>query len=94
MGLILDLGDTRTVTELRVTSPTAGWTGAVYVSDGDPSTLADWGEPVASLPPSDAGTATIAVAEAQGSRVLVWLTDLGAGSGGQVELSEVAVVAR
>ncbi len=94
VGLIVDLGGSHTITELRITSPTAGWSGAVYVSDGDPSTLADWGEPVASLPPAEAGTATIAVSEAEGSRVLVWLTDLGSGSGGQVELSEISVLAR
>ncbi|MEL7207747.1 MAG: protein kinase [Actinomycetota bacterium] len=76
VGIILELDGTRTLDTVQILSPTTGWAAEIYVADEAGSSLADWGEPVGGGQDLD-GDAELVVEGAEGSRVLVWITDLG-----------------
>jgi hypothetical protein len=95
VGIVLPLAAVDELGSLEVTSPTAGWSAAIYVSTlTTGSVLDDWGAPVAT---ADAigGTATFDLGGASGSSVLVWITNLGDGTVGDrwsTAIAEVRVV--
>lgn len=74
VGLLLDLGDQRSVDALSLVTAEAGWSGEVYVlSDPPTDDAAAWGEPVAGgndLP----AQARLDLGGAEGRYVLLWIT--------------------
>jgi serine/threonine-protein kinase len=81
-GLAITLDGPHKLHQLRVTSPTQGWSAEVYVADAipNPPALAPWGQPVDSKQMID-GSTTFNLGGKQGSVVLLWLTDTGRTSG-------------
>ena len=76
VGLRLELAATERIGRVRISSPTSGWSVQIYVADGSPATLADWGRPVTSR--SDiAGSVDFTGLNARGQNVLIWITRLG-----------------
>lgn len=76
VGLVLTLDHSAPLRQLRVTSPTRGWSAQVFVADAPGDTLDAWGEPVSSgddIP----GNATFELDGAEGRAVLLWITQLG-----------------
>jgi eukaryotic-like serine/threonine-protein kinase len=88
VGIVLTLAGPSSVSEVEVTTPTAGWAAEIYVADAPAPDLAGWGE-VRASGTGLTGDHTFDVDGADGSAVLVWLTDVG--DGGQAELGEVVV---
>lgn len=89
VGLILDLGGTRTVDRLAVRSPTEGWTAQVHVLDAAPEgPLPADAEPVAEVA-DIAGDVDIPLAGTEGSVVVLWITRTG--PDGVVEVAEATV---
>ena len=78
LGLAITLSSTQTLHQLKVLSPTQGWSAEVFVASAVPSppSMAPWGN-VLSAQQSIPGDATFSLAGAKGSAVLLWLTDLG-----------------
>jgi serine/threonine-protein kinase len=76
VGVLLQLAAPSRGGQLAVTSTTQGWAAAVYVAGDDPADLAGFGEPVATGA-DISGSTTFDLGEAEGSVVLLWLTDLG-----------------
>ncbi|MCB1250377.1 MAG: serine/threonine protein kinase [Acidimicrobiales bacterium] len=101
IGMWVQLAEPATVRTVRVTSPSPGIGLEAYVADQPGATLADWGAPVASGT-GDGGTVELDAGGAEGSYVLVWITDLGETEpravGGQslifVELADIEVLGR
>ncbi|HEX5585926.1 MAG TPA: hypothetical protein VFZ17_01325, partial [Acidimicrobiia bacterium] len=94
VGLALTLDPTSSVRTVTVSTRQRGWSGAIYLSTAEASTLRalpDWGEPVATG--SDLGEShTFTIDPSQSARsVLVWFTSLPAHDGGQqwLEVTEV-----
>jgi len=75
VGVILRLEGTRKLKELKVTSPTKGWTAEVAVSDATRFTREAWGAAVASKRID--GSTTFDLDGRTGAAVLLWITDLG-----------------
>jgi serine/threonine-protein kinase len=90
VGLVVELDAARALRSLTLTSPTSGWSMAVYVGDGTATTLEGWGAPVASAAGIQ-GSTTVDLRGAQGDAVLIWVTDLGDGAQHRVEVAEVTV---
>jgi len=88
VGVVLTLASPSSVSEVGVTTATAGWAAEVYVADGAAPGLDGWGEPRASAS-NLSGDHTFDVDGADGQAVLMWLTDVG--DRGQAELGEVEV---
>lgn len=76
VGLVVALDGTRPVNRLEVTSPTRGWAGRVFVSDGAAADLGGWGQPVDGRVDVD-GTVRFDLRGVVGSHLLLWFTDLG-----------------
>jgi eukaryotic-like serine/threonine-protein kinase len=89
VGLYVTLASTSDVSSVEVDADGTGWSAQIYVADAAASTLAGWGDPVASG--EDLGTSpTFPISPARrGTVVLVWITHLPAS--GQLALSEVRV---
>jgi serine/threonine-protein kinase len=90
LGLAITLGSAQTLHQLKVLSPTQGWSAEVFVADAVPSppALAPWGKVLAAQQ-SIPGDATFSLAGTKGSAVLLWLTDLGPSD--QTAVAEVQV---
>jgi putative peptidoglycan lipid II flippase len=89
VGIVLDLGGRRTISGLRVTSPTPGWTAEVYVLDDVPGgPIVDEHDPVAAESGID-GDLDIGFAGREGAVVVLWITNTGAEK--QVTVSEATV---
>jgi eukaryotic-like serine/threonine-protein kinase len=88
VGLVLTLASPSSVSEVEVTTETAGWAAEIYVAASPASDLGGWGEPRASAT-AVSGSHTFDVDGADGSAVLVWLTDVG--DAGQAALGEIEV---
>jgi hypothetical protein len=88
VGIVLTLAGRSSVSEVEVTTQTAGWAAEIYVADAPAPDLAGWGE-VRASGTGLSGDHTFDVDGADGSAVLVWLTDVG--DSGQAELGEVVV---
>jgi hypothetical protein len=76
VGVVLQLAAPVQGGQLTVTSPTQGWSAAVYVAGNEPADLGGFGEPVATAA-DIAGSASFDLGDASGGVVLLWLTDLG-----------------
>jgi hypothetical protein len=76
---------------LRVQTPQSGWTYAVYVAPSRAATLAGWGSPVASGRASS-GDFSIALDNAKGGAVLLWITEPGPGF--QARIAELNLTGR
>ncbi|MGH9268303.1 MAG: hypothetical protein ACRD0D_09005, partial [Acidimicrobiales bacterium] len=76
VGITLTLERTARLARLRVSSPSEGWSAAVYVAAAAGATLPDWGEPVATGP-DIMGDGEFDLRGAPGGAVLLWLTQLG-----------------
>lgn len=88
VGLILELPQSEKVQRIRVSGPTSGWSGAVYVADRAGKSLDDWGQPEEEQ--SDiSGSAEFDFDPTEGRFVLVWITQLGEGN--RVEIAEITV---
>ncbi|MGC8513449.1 MAG: protein kinase domain-containing protein [Acidimicrobiales bacterium] len=79
IGLLVDLGRSLKVQRLEVSSPTVGWSGAVYMSEraipsGNPAS--SWGQPLDSASSID-GSHTFSVGGSQGRYILFLITNLG-----------------
>ena len=90
VGLVVRLDATHTLRTLSLTSPTSGWSMAVYVGDGSATDLEGWGAPVASATGIE-GSTTVDLRGAKGDAVLIWVTDLGDGAQHRVDVAEVIV---
>lgn len=88
VGLVFRLGAPSALNRLDVISRSEDWGAAVYVSDGSPAELSGWGEPVAAKD-ALAGTASFDLGGAEGSAVLLWITD--PGSGNRATIAEVTL---
>ena len=77
LGIILTLESAATLETLELLSPTNGWRAVIYVADAAGSTLAEWGDPVATTDPLPAGTNRVDLGGARGGAVLVWIVDRG-----------------
>ena len=81
VGVVLRLDGAHKLANLRVTSPSTGWSAEVLVSDTAKSTRDEWGQPVAAKRGIDDGTTTFDLGGRTGGAVLLWITDLGDGDG-------------
>jgi hypothetical protein len=90
VGIIFDVGDGAEVEQLVVATPNQGWSATVHVADSVGGSIADWGEPAATVIGAGAGETTVDL-DADGRYVLLWITDLG---GRRFELQEAAVRGR
>jgi hypothetical protein len=81
VGIVLPLAGSRSLSRLELDSPTQGWSVEVYVTSAPVDSLADWGDPVARAE-DIAGSTSLQLGSAEGSAVLVWITDLGDGTVG------------
>jgi serine/threonine-protein kinase len=91
VGLILEVGEARTLQTLRVSSPTQGWTAAAFVLDDVPTGPVDGEEePVAEASEID-GDAELSLGGTKGSVVVLWITRTG--DEGRVDISEVRIEA-
>ena len=90
VGIYVDAGEPVEASELKVVTPTPGWTGEVYASNEEPDDLAGWGEPVGSV--SNAGEdETVSLDVPEGAQYyLLWITDLGDNS--TVEISDIRLL--
>jgi hypothetical protein len=77
VGAILLLDATHSLTRLTVTSPSRDWVFSVYVAPQAGTTLAAWGQPVASDVTVSGDITPVRLGGASGKAVLVWITDLG-----------------
>ena len=93
VGLWVDLGGSRTVEELVIETSSPGWSASVHVADQAGAAFADWGEPVATVSEQAAGSTTIDLGGAEGSFLLLWITDLGTEGGHRFSLQELTVTA-
>jgi hypothetical protein len=90
VGLVVDLDSTASLTSIAVASPTRGWAVTVYVGDGSAADLGGWGAPVTGAD-GITGSTTLDLGGADGSSVLLWITDLGDGPTNRVEITEVVI---
>jgi len=92
VGLAVDAGKVVEAAEMKIVTPTPGWTGEVYATatDPHPDDLEPWGEPVGTI--DDAGEDdTVELTLAQPSRhYLIWITDLGDNEA--VEISDIRIL--
>jgi serine/threonine-protein kinase len=79
VGVVLQLDAAHKLKELKVTSPTKGWTAEVVVADGPKTTRDAWGAAVDKKTVAD-GTVTFDLGGRTGGAVLLWITDLGEGN--------------
>ena len=89
VGLVITLDRATSLDQLRVTSPTQGWSATVYVADDTPSTLDGWGAPVTSAA-DISGDTTFALNGAKGRTVLLWVTELG-GAPYRAQIDELSI---
>jgi eukaryotic-like serine/threonine-protein kinase len=86
VGIIVDLGRSTTLQEVRVQSASTGWSAALYVADGAPDAIERWG--TAQAGHTDiAREATFTFSPTRGRTVLLWITDLG--DAAQVRIGEL-----
>ena len=87
VGVILQLDGPHKLKDLKVTSPSTGWTAEVVVADSVKPTRQAWGDATSTKKGIDAGTTTFDLGDKTGSAVLLWITDLG--DGPSVTLAEL-----
>jgi len=80
VGVVLQLDGPHKLKDLKVTSPSRGWSAEVLVAGAPQPTRAAWGEPVAAKKTINDGSTTFDLAGRTGGAVLLWITDLGEGN--------------
>jgi serine/threonine protein kinase len=90
VGIAIDLPEASKIGAVSITSPSSGWSGSLFVTNGSAESLTDWGTPVTALSDIDSGTAVFRTQGAEGKRALIWITDLG--SANRVSIAEVEVL--
>jgi len=80
VGVVLQLDGPHKLKELKVTSPSRGWTAEVLVAGAPQATRAAWGDPVSAKKGVGDGATTFDLAGTTGGAVLLWITDLGEGN--------------
>jgi serine/threonine protein kinase len=90
VGIYVDAGEPVEASELKVVTPTTGWSGEVYASTEEPDDIAGWGAPVGSI--SNAGEEETVSLELPGSaqNYLIWITDLGDNE--TIEISDIRLL--
>ena len=88
VGVVLRLDGVHKLKQLKVTSPSKGWTAEVVVADAPGSTREAWGRAVASKKAGGDGSMTFDLDGRSGGAVLLWITDLGEG-GSVVSIGEL-----
>jgi len=91
VGLWVDLGESREVGEVVLSSPGEEWSATIHVAEEPGGGIDAWGPPVGAVEGGRAGDTTVELSEARGRYLLVWVTDLGDRS---FELRELVVRAR
>jgi serine/threonine protein kinase len=96
VGVVLVLDKPHTVSELRLTAVSRGWTAQVFVTDDGGALSGDldsWGEEQGQGVNIDAGERTIKIRPTLGTYVMLWITDLGpkVGDVAQVKIAEISV---
>lgn len=91
VGMIVDLGASRSVRDVEIISPSSGWTGEIRVADTAGPGLSDWDAPVGTVADASEGTTKIDVDDTDGRYVLFWLTDLGDDGGFRFDLGEIRI---
>jgi tRNA A-37 threonylcarbamoyl transferase component Bud32 len=91
IGLSLDLGSSLKLRRLEVSSPTAGWSAAVYVSEhaipsGNPAS--SWGQPLDAASSID-GNHAFSLGNSRGRYILFLITNLGPSD--RVDISKLRV---
>ncbi len=99
VGVALTLDKSAALDKLTVESPTNDWSAQIFVSGGTHPDLASWGDPAASKDHITAGTTSFDLGGRNGAAVLLWITDLGDGSGdssGRIhaQIAELSVKAK
>jgi eukaryotic-like serine/threonine-protein kinase len=90
VGIYVDAGEPVEASELKVVTPTAGWSGEIYASTEAPDDIASWGEPVGSISNSGEEETVSLELPAPEQNYLVWITDLGANA--TVEISDIRLL--
>ncbi|HYI62200.1 MAG TPA: protein kinase [Acidimicrobiales bacterium] len=92
VGLLLDLGTSRTAEALALTSPSSGWTAEAYVLDDRPGAdVTTWGEALGRSEGID-GDIRLDLGGTGGRYVLLWITR--ASEDGTVQVAEAVVTVR
>ena len=90
LGLVLRTTERAKFEQLVITSPTSGWELEIYVANAPAAELSGWGEPLATA--AVQGQATLDLEGAEGTAILVWITDPGPDR--QVRIGEITVRGR
>ena len=90
VGVILQLDGPHKLKELKMISPTEGWSAEVLVADAPKTTRDAWGAPVATKRAIAGGSTTFDLRDRTGGAVLLWITDLGEGNSA-VSIGELTV---
>jgi eukaryotic-like serine/threonine-protein kinase len=73
VGLALDAGTTVTAKSMDIRSPTPGWDAEIYEASGSPpSSLSDWGQPVARVV-NGGGRETVSLPGKPSQSFLIWI---------------------
>ena len=91
VGIVVQLERAAPLARIEIDSPTRGWSVAVFTTAGDADDLSAWGDPVATATDVD-GNVRLDLHDADGSSVLVWITDLGDGSVGDRYSAAIAEI--
>ena len=76
VGLAIDAGALVAARQISIKSPTTGYDAQIYESSSaPPSSLADWGQPVASIS-NGGGTETVGLPGKTAKSYLIWITKL------------------
>ena len=92
VGVVLQLDGPHKLKELKVTSPSRGWSAEVLVAAAPQATRQAWGGPVVAKKGVGDGATTFDLGGATGGAVLLWITDLGEGNT-VVSIGEMALTA-
>ena len=89
VGVIVDLGQTATLSGIRIQGASSGWTAAIYVAKGAPDAINTWGMAIARRD-NMVGDNTITFPATSGRTLLLWITDLG--DAAQVRIGELQLL--
>ena len=90
VGLEFRLAEPTAVSQLAVTSDTAGWEAAVFVGEGGHERLSDWG-PLVDQQVNTTGHMILGLADQQAASVLLWIPDPRAALTDEIRISEVII---
>jgi len=88
--VILQLGGSHELSELKLTTSSSGWSAEVLVAASPQATRAAWGAPVATKRDIGRGTTTFDLGDRAAGAVLVWITGLGQGNAA-VSIGEIVL---